>query len=412
MIAPALQLRACTWAHWRAKTWADVSELGRVAHDKYRGWHIDFRAVEWPEAEAPRRVRFNKTQQGGRFLDEAQAHQCLTLIRERAMGRPLYEILSEYMSQAPAEQCVPARWRDDFIAAKKVARLRGEISKDRLDALASYPRRGYLAFWDECPVGKIDGPAVAQWHEWLRATFPHLGPVSMKHILSNFRTFCGHLRRVGALPIVPEFPRVRVPKRRRVVPDHESLAKVLGAIPEASRGLWLARAYAGLRPAEARRVNVSDYRDGLLTIRAEICKTGEERQLPIAHVVPELAAWIEAHRKGAKRWEPLFPAPKARDGRWKATPERRVWIAALQAAEVEHVKPNMGGRHAFATHEVARKTDALALRDWMGHASLQTTLTYVHADAVSLAHRMRPVAQFGTKAQDRKGKSAKSKEKK
>lgn len=389
---------SCTAIGWAARTWAAVADEGRVALDEERGWHIDFRSVKWQGNPKPKRVRISKTNDAGKITSYEQADQILTLIRQRAMSRPLFEILSEYMGKGPAEQTVPARWVSDFIEAKRVAQARGEISKEWVDALAGYPRRGYLAFWADLPVGKIDGPSVARWYEWLRGNFPHVGSITLRHIIANFRTFCGHLRRVGALEIIPEFPRVKVAKKRRTVPSRESLERVLSEIPEAERGLWLARAYAGLRPAEARRVDVRDWDARALTlrIRAEICKTGEERILPLAEVAPELVGWIATHRANATRWDPLFPCPRARDKRWKATPERRCWLAAIEAAGVEHVAPNLGGRHAFATREAHAGTDLLALKDWMGHSSIKTTEIYMHTDVQSLARRMRPSAHLRT----------------
>ncbi len=403
---------SCTAVAWAARSWASVAEEGRVALDEERGWHIDFRAVKWPGMPKPKRVRISKTNDAGKIRSYEQAEQILTLIRQRAMSRPLFEILSEYMGKTPLEQTVPRRWAGDFIKAKRVAQDRGEISKEWVDALAGYPRRGYLAFWDDLPVGRIDGPQIERWHEWLRATFPHLGSIMLRHIVVNFRTFCGHLRRVGALDVIPEFPRVKVPKKRRRVLSHESLERVLAEIPETERGLWLARAYAGLRPAEARRVDVRDW-DGqqrTLRIRAEICKTDEERILPLADVAPELVQWIATHRASASPWEPLFPSPRARDKRWKATPERRTWIAALEAAGVEHVAPNLGGRHAFATREAHAGTNLMALKDWMGHSSIKTTEIYTHTDVQSLARRMRPVAHLRTSGPVLDQKASKEKE--
>ncbi len=385
------QNNACSGTDWRAKTWAEVAKLGVVAHDKFRGWHVLFSRVLWPGNPEPKRIRINKVPDYGQLQTEEAASQVLTLIRQRAMSRPLFEVLAEYMPDPPAEQMVPARWAGDFVALKRTEQERGEISSDRVRELAAYPRRGYLEYLKNCPVGRLDDPTIARWYDWLRGQFPQLGQPSIRHVVTDFRTFCGYLKRVGALQAIPAFPRVKGKTRARSVPDRESLSRILAEIPEEERGLWLARSYAGLRPAEARRVDVRDYKAGVLTIRAEICKTGTARSLPIADVAPELAQWIESHRSGARPWDPLFPAPRSSDGRWRPTPERRVWVAALEAAGYEHVAPNVGGRHHFVTHEMTvLQTDARAVRDFVGHASLQTTMNYTHADSRRLSRRMRP----------------------
>lgn len=362
-----------------------------VTWDKERGWHVLFSRVLFPGADKPIRVRFNSAPQTGRFKTRELAQLALTVLRERrCAGTPLYDLLAEYMPRTKPEQMVPHRWRSEFVAAKRTAYEHGEIGWERFRHLRDLPKPGYLDWWSDTPVGAITGPAVLAWLDWLRATYPALEPASLRHIVADFGTFCRFLRSRGSLDVLPEIPRIRVPRKARVVPDAESLRKILDAIPEPERGLWLARARAGLRPSEARRLDAGDYRDGVLTLRPEIVKTDEPRVLHIGDVAPELDAWIRKHRAQAAPWEPLFLSPRARDGRWKETPETRVWKKACRDAGVEHVRPNWGGRHAFATHEIAAGTDAWALKDWLGHRSVQTTQRYIDVDAVSLARRMRP----------------------
>lgn len=406
---------ACQQDAWRAKTWAEVSQEGVVTWDQQRGWHVLFSAVWFPGGGKPVRVRFNRAPQIGRFETKELADLALTVLRQRrCAGTPLHDLLAEYMAKPKPEQMVPHRWRVEFVAAKRVAYERAEISHERFRHLRDLPNPGYLRFWADTPVGAITGPGVTAWVDWLRATYPALSPTSLRHIVADFGTFCRFLRSRGSLQVLPEFPRLQATRKARRVPDQGSVRKILAEIPEAERGLFLARSLAGLRPAEARRADVGDYRDGVLRLRPETVKTEEPRVLLIGQVSPELDAWIRAHRAGAPPWEPLFPSPRARDGRWKPTPERRAWVAACDAARLERIPPNHGGRHAFATHEIAAGTDAWALKDWMGHRSVQTTQRYVDVDAVSLARRMRPSQlhpKAGERASEGSGKLPKTKEK-
>lgn len=383
--------RACQPPAWRATTWAEVAEEGVVTWDQKRGWHILFSRVWFPGADKPARVRFNRAPQIGRFKTRELAELALTVLRQRrCAGTPLHDLLAEYMPRPKPEQMVPHRWRVEFVKAKEAARDRGEISHERYRHLRDLPNPGYLDWWSDTPVGAITGPAVVAWVDWLRRTYPALEATSLRHLVADFGTFCRWMHQRGSLATVPPLPRMKASRRARTVPDQGSLRRILAEIPEAERGLWLARSLAGLRPAEARRADVGDYRDGVLTLRPEVVKTDKPRVLAIRDVAPELDAWIRAHRAQALPWEPLFTNPRARDGRWRETPEARVWRRACRDAEVEHVQPNHGGRHAFATHEIASGTDAWALKDWMGHRSVQTTQRYVDVDAVTLARRMRP----------------------
>jgi site-specific recombinase XerD len=129
----------------------------------------------------------------------------------------------------------------------------------------------------------------------------------------------------------------------------------------------------------------------VLTLRPEIVKSNEPRLLHLELVAPEVDAWIRKHRVGADPWAPLFPSPRARDGRWRETPERRVWLKAVARSGLAGVKPNDAGRHSFATHEVLQGTDLKALQEWLGHSSVKTTETYIHVDAIRVARLMRPL---------------------
>lgn len=385
--------RACLREPFRAKTWVEVADVGVVSWDKYRGWHVLFSRVQWPGAAKPRRIRINRAPLIGRFMGEQVAHQALTEIRERHRNRPLHDILSEYMNTDVEENGVHHRWEHQYLEAKRVDVRHGDLSRKRLRELETLPGRGYLDFWAEerISVGSIDTPAINRWFDWLRANYGHLAPKTIQHVLNEFRGFLRFMRRVGAIQEVPEFPSVRVPRQRRKVPDRASLAKILAAIPDELRGLFLARGLAGMRPNEARQVEVRDYADGVLTLRPEVTKTRVARYLAIAPVAPALDDWILEHRRGAHPWAPLFPNPRGETPWWSASSERRVWTRACDDAGVERVQPNHGGRHAFATHEISEGADPYAVMDWMGHASINTTRTYEHADALSLARRLRPI---------------------
>jgi integrase len=110
-------------------------------------------------------------------------------------------------------------------------------------------------------------------------------------------------------------------------------------------------------------------------------------------------------------WEPLFPNPNALndDSRWRYTAEWNCIRRACAAAGLERVPPNILGRHAFITHEVKRGSPLFAIRQVVGHASLQTTKVYFDDyDAVELARTLRPAftqtAQEAPKAEIGGGK--------
>ena len=395
---------ASQWDPTRARTWAEVSKHGRVRRDDSRGWHIDFRTVLWPGAEKPRRIRVTRTHDYGKFTTKREAERCLRTIQDRSISRPLCDVLADYIDQEIPENTVLHRWEFDFLVSKRLQRRRGELSAAGLRELELMPGRGYLRFWEGRSVPEIQGPSLHRWREWLGENFEHLQPPTLRNIFGSFRTFVGHLHLMGALREIPPFPVIRRADVAKRVPDPVSLGRILAEIPEEIRGLWLARGLAGLRPSEARRLDVSNYENGTLRIRPEQSKTKKARELLISAVVPELDAWIRQYRTNAPPWAPLFINPTSwKEGqRWLQTAERAVWVAALEAAGLEHIAPNRGGRHAFITHEIAAGTDPYAVKDWAGHSSLNTTQGYVSVSSVTLARRMRPRESGPTVDQDQR----------
>ena len=143
----------------------------------------------------------------------------------------------------------------------------------------------------------------------------------------------------------------------------------------------------GLRPSEARALDVADLRDGYLTIskgaktqRTEGSirgtKTRKIRRLPIA---PEVQAWIDVYVKADDRLRgaALFRNP---DGltdskRWSPAAIRRVWIATCRKVGVR-VGLYEGTKHAFATNAVARGVEMHKVQKFLGHADKRTTERY------------------------------------
>ena len=90
---------------------------------------------------------------------------------------------------------------------------------------------------------------------------------------------------------------VRVPEYVPDVPTAAVQERVLEAIPWRLRGVFMARGLMGLRPSEARNVNLSDYwfdpgdeRRDVLTVRKS--KSNRYRLLPVPAPV---SAWVRDH---------------------------------------------------------------------------------------------------------------------
>ena len=380
---------SCPEVAWRAKSWAEVAKVGRVAHEPHRGWHIEFRSVRWPGHARPRRIRVTHAPLFGRLDTRELCEQCLTTIRQRLMGDvPLHQILTDYLDGVPEDE-VLQRYAHEFLPEQRRKHARGSLSDKRLQELSRYPGRGVLDYWAGVGLNQLTSASLVRWKGWLEDR-GH-GPRYVRHILVDFGAFLRFEHSIGSLEKVPTVPRVEVPHKEKRVPRVDDLRRVLDAIPEPERGLWLARGLAGLRPSEARRLDVSDYlpETGELVIPGKKTKKKRGRVLPIRDVVPELHEWILRHRAGAFGAEPLFVNPRGRRGkRWLEHAEGNVWGAALEACGLEHVEPNEGGRHASATHFTEAGVDVRDLQEWLGHSSIASTRVYQHASSGALARRM------------------------
>ncbi len=376
-------------------TWADVEQIGKIRLDRDRGWHIDFRAVWWPGCREPRRVRITQAPGYGRFETEHEAQKALFQIHARLLdGKPLYDILSAYLKTDAPENTVLHRWNHEFLPEQARKHARGKLSRKRKLELERYEGRGHLEFWEGVSLRNVDTPMVRRWLMWLEEKFPQLQPRTLKHLIADFGTFLRFEKTLGSVDKVPDLPKIDLPEHEKKVPERVDLDRILAEISEEIRGLWIARSLAGLRPSEARRLDVCDYdfAQGVLRIPGSKSKTRKSRLLPIRDVVPELDTWLQRWRATALGAEPLFVSPRAvnPEKRWIEATERLAWVNALKRLGFEHIRPNEGGRHAFVTHEIASGTDVYAVKDWAGHSSLASTEVYKSVTAVTLARRMRP----------------------
>lgn len=71
----------------------------------------------------------------------------------------------------------------------------------------------------------------------------------------------------------------------------------------------------------------------------------------------------------------MFPSP---DGDYlEDSALRRRYYKALKAAKIAHLRFH-DLRHTFGTRAVEKAESILELKEWMGHANVQTTMRYLH----------------------------------
>ena len=383
-----------------------AGDVGKVYPERRGGQIEGYMVAVWvgePGSRQRFKIRHAPLSDGRtwvRITHRKVADAILRVVRERiAAGDPPLAAIAPFLREKAPDLLFRRCW-ERFCEAKG-RQGHGQLSDKRLDELEGHRRRGHLDALLELPAHQI---GYAQLEELRDHLFDGgLAAGSVHHVLADIGTCFRWLHRRQEVPRVPPLPSVKIPEHTPRIPSPAQVQQLLDAIPWHLRGQWLARSQLGLRPSEAQRANVADWRfepeafrlrDGsemrahTITIRG---KGGRVRVLPVP-ATWELAVWIDEHReaKDALRGDaaPLFANPAADlsenpAGRWTKASSRRVWLAACRTCSLMESQwtprftENESMRHAFATHSVALPgADLALLSELMGHADIRTTRRY------------------------------------
>jgi integrase/recombinase XerC len=256
---------------------------------------------------------------------------------------------------------------------------------------------GHFSFFNEHSIHEITYGVLEDWSLWLADR--KLSPKTRRNLLASFRAFLVWLHRRGEIRDVSEFPSVKVDEHEPRIIGVADQDRVLAAIPEPDRGIFLAMAHLGLRPGEARALTVADCYDGWLKIDKAIkgkavsapvrgTKTGKPKSLPMPEVLQD---WIERNVDPAGRLsqQPLFP--NSRTGRpWAHKALQRIWNGAVESVGLPHISLYEGTKHSMATDAMRRGVSERALQRFLGHASVQSTRRYARLADSALLEVLRP----------------------
>ncbi|MCP5057864.1 MAG: tyrosine-type recombinase/integrase [bacterium] len=208
----------------------------------------------------------------------------------------------------------------------------------------------------------------------------------------------GWLLKRGVIHKIPEFSLPRVHEHQPRVLSIGDQDSILDAIPNNERGIFLALAHLGLRPGEARALDVADFQDGWLTIDkaakgtspdAEIrgTKTGKAKRIPAGEV---LIDWIRGHVDERARLtrRPLFLNPRTQK-RWSHWALRDRWIRAAKSVGLVGVRLYEGTKHTMATDAVRRGVSERALQTFLGHSDARSTRRYARMSEEALVSVLR-----------------------
>lgn len=281
----------------------------------------------------------------------------------------------------------------------------------KLRSLAASTQAAYLAQMRQLAV-RVDRDPATLTEEALRAhllrlkTERHYSPSSMRTAVAAFTAFYNrHLGNDWRL-----FGLIRSPDQRTLptVLTRAQLVSLFAAVRTDRYRMILRLIYAcGLRISEAVALEVGDIEAEGTRVRVRAGKGNKDRLVPLpAWALTELRAFWKTHRHprllfpGQRRRGPNSPARAAcihsatrpMDVGSLQTCLRQVrTIARLPAKTCPHSL-----RHSYATHLLEEGVSIRLISAYLGHASLQTTMVYLHLTAVNEAgaraalERLRP----------------------
>jgi integrase/recombinase XerD len=135
---------------------------------------------------------------------------------------------------------------------------------------------------------------------------------------------------------------------------------------------------AGLRVSELCKLEIPDINSKRMVIHVRHAKRGRERH---AMLGPRLLESLREYFRERRPSGPyLFPGYKPDACLTRAAVAKAVQTAARTAGLKMHVHPH-SLRHAFATHLLEDGVDLRTVQVLLGHASMRSTMTYVHVTA-------------------------------
>lgn len=211
---------------------------------------------------------------------------------------------------------------------------------------------------------------------------------SPRTIARKLNCVSGFLRHLCSLGIVERnavdgIQRPRAPDNLPPVPDRAQCARLLAACDTPrERAVFSLLLGAGLRRGEALSLDLSDIDAGFTQLTVRRGKGGRSRTVPLS---PMVAAAIQAYlpQNGREGGPLIVTSVGTRLGNTGL--DRLFKRVVRRAGLADRGFSAHAMRHAFATHALRSGADLASLREILGHASLETTSRYLHADASTKA---------------------------
>lgn len=189
------------------------------------------------------------------------------------------------------------------------------------------------------------------------------GPKGKKNVMDALRQLLKDAHRSGHIPQVPEMPKMKG-KNRVVAPpvryiSYADQMRIVDAMPQKHRPIFMFMMATGCRPSEARALRKSDIRgDGKIWFevsfgRGEELKPVKQTKASAVPVSEEVRQILDSMPANLSHW--VFPNPST--GKPYSKNINKIWNAACDAAGVKRINLYNATRHSFACQLLNDGTD-------------------------------------------------------
>jgi len=176
--------------------------------------------------------------------------------------------------------------------------------------------------------------------------------------------------------VVRDIPYPKMPKTLPVVLGRTEVIRILGALNNLKHQAILVTTYsAGLRISEALNLKKSDIDSERMSIRVDQGKGKKDRYSILSML--NLTLLREYYKQTQPPGDWLFPGSKPEKHLGYAA-ARVVFVNAKKKAGIHKKATVHTLRHSFATHLLENGTDIRYVQTLLGHASIKTTVRYLH----------------------------------
>jgi integrase/recombinase XerD len=131
---------------------------------------------------------------------------------------------------------------------------------------------------------------------------------------------------------------------------------------------------AGLRVSEAVNLRLRDIDNQRMTLHIRCGKGGKDRYVILSPVVHQA---LRDYWRACRFSDYVFPNPKDPGKPLTTSSAMQLFKSAKSLAGVIKEGGIHSLRHAFATHLLESGADLFAIKEWLGHSSIQSTVRYL-----------------------------------